>query len=88
MKINRIEYSSKFLRNLRRLPPELKSTVDERIKIFKLNCFDPRLKTHKLDGKWKDCWSFSLDFSNRIVFEFLEENAAGFIDVGNHDIYK
>ena len=65
-----------------------KSTVIEREEIFKANCFDPRLKTHKLRGKLKEYWSFSLTYSHRVLFEFIEEDAVAFIDVGDHSIYQ
>jgi mRNA-degrading endonuclease YafQ of YafQ-DinJ toxin-antitoxin module len=47
--------------------------------------FDPSLKTHKLSGKLKELWSFSVDYDQRILFYFTEDNKAVFIDIGNHD---
>lgn len=89
MKIKQVLYSSKFLKNLQKLPVELKPLIDKRMEMFKSECFDPRLKTHKLKGKWKDCWSFSINYSYRIVFEFKNNDGdVGFVDVGNHSIYQ
>ena len=65
-----------------------KVIVIEREKIFKNNCFDPRLKTHKLGGKQKKYWSFSITHSYRVLFEFLGKGRVGFIDIGDHDIYS
>ena len=86
--IKRIHYSSHFIRATRKLTLELQNKTIEREKIFGANCFDPRLDTHKLSGKLKRSWSFSVDFHNRILFDFLPNNEVLFIDVGDHDIYK
>ena len=47
--------------------------------------FDPILKTHKLSGKLKGLWSFSIEYDCRVIFEFIEDNKALFIDIGSHD---
>ena len=56
------------------------------VEIFLNNPFDNRLKTHKLSGKLKELWSFSIEYDIRIIF-FFEENQtkAVFIDFGKHD---
>ena len=86
--INKIHYSSHFIRAAKKLPSDLQTKAIEREKIFGINCFDPRLDTHKLSGKLKNLWSFSVDYHNRILFDFLPNNESLFIDIGNHDIYK
>jgi mRNA-degrading endonuclease YafQ of YafQ-DinJ toxin-antitoxin module len=47
--------------------------------------FDPSLKTHKLSGKLKELWSFSVDYDERILFYFTEDEKAVFVDIGSHD---
>lgn len=59
-----------------------------REKIFRNNCFDPRLKTHKLTGALKDYWSFSVTYSDRILFAFIKENEVIFYKIGSHEIYR
>jgi mRNA-degrading endonuclease YafQ of YafQ-DinJ toxin-antitoxin module len=86
--IKKIYYSSKFLRALKSLPKELKPTVVEREAIFRKDCFDSRLKTHKLSGKYKEHWSFSIDFSYRIMFKFLTDTEVLFENVDDHTIYR
>ena len=56
-----------------------------KLQLFKDNPFEARLKTHKLSGKLKDLWSFSIDYDQRVVFYFTDHNQAVFIDIGNHD---
>ncbi|MFN4213032.1 MAG: type II toxin-antitoxin system YafQ family toxin [Microgenomates group bacterium] len=56
-------------------------------KIFRKNPFAPQLKTHRLEGKLKDFWSFSIDYHYVILFEFINKNIVWFHSVGTHDIY-
>lgn len=86
--INRILRSSHFIRSLKKLPLELQIEAVQREKMFGADCFDPKLKTHKLSGKLKNQWSFSVNYQYRILFEFLPDDQALFIDIGDHDIYK
>ncbi len=58
-----------------------------RIKLerFRDNPFDSSLKTHKLSGKLKDLWSFSVEYDNRAIFYFTDEEKAVSIDIGSPD---
>jgi mRNA-degrading endonuclease YafQ of YafQ-DinJ toxin-antitoxin module len=47
--------------------------------------FDSSLTTHKLSGKLKNCWSFSVDYDARVLFYFTEDDKAVFVDFGSHD---
>ena len=87
-RIKEIRYSSRFLRSLKAFPLAYKQIIAEREAIFKANCFDPRLKPHKLKGYPRGRWSFSLTFSHRVLFEFIDKGIIGFIDVGDHSIYR
>jgi addiction module RelE/StbE family toxin len=88
MEIRRINYSAHFKRAFKKLPHNLKQEVVEREILFKKNCFDPRFDTHKLSGKLKGYWSFSITHKHRIMFEFEDAGEVGFIDVGDHSIYR
>jgi mRNA-degrading endonuclease YafQ of YafQ-DinJ toxin-antitoxin module len=57
----------------------------ERLETFRNNPFDQSLRTHKLSGRLKDLWSFSIEYDLRIVFSFLEGERALFIDIGTHE---
>ena len=57
----------------------------ERVEIFKNNPFDPRLKTHKLSGKLKEFWAFSVEYDLRVVFLFDGQQSVLFADLGTHD---
>jgi len=47
--------------------------------------YDERLRTHKLSGKLKDLWSFSIAYDIRVIFHFADEQKAVFVDIGRHD---
>lgn len=84
-----IGFSSAFKRAYRRRlkgKPELEEKFWQRTETFKADPFDARLKTHKLSGKLKDLWSFTIDFDLRVIFYFAEENKAVFVDIGKHDV--
>jgi mRNA-degrading endonuclease YafQ of YafQ-DinJ toxin-antitoxin module len=68
-----IFYSSKFLREYKKLSIDIKRSAEKTEKIFRQNPYDPRLKTHKLTGPLNDFWAFSVTHSYRI---------------GSHDIYS
>jgi len=87
MEIKKIIYSSHFAKAFKELPKNVKKQAIKGEKVFRANCFDPSLKTHKLKGKLKEYWSFSINYSYRILFEFQEDGEVGFIDVGTHSIY-
>lgn len=84
----KIFYSPKFISQYKKLPKQLKFEVAGREKTFFKNPFDPRLKTHKLTGKLKGLWAYSIDRKHRIIFEFVDKNTIRLHSVGTHDIYK
>jgi len=86
--IKRIKISSRYKKSFRALDSQIQEKAIEKINIFRENPFDPRLKTHKLHGKDKDCWAFWIDYKFRIKFIFLSENEVLFLDIGPHNIYK
>lgn len=56
------------------------------MKIFEENLFASRLRTHKLSGKLKGLWAFSIDYENRVIFKFLKnKNEVLLIDIGTHN---
>lgn len=83
----KILYSSKFKREYKNLPKELKLFAEEKEKIFRTDPFDSRLNTHKLSGKLKDFWVFSIKYKFRIIFEFAQKDEIWFHSVGDHSIY-
>jgi mRNA-degrading endonuclease YafQ of YafQ-DinJ toxin-antitoxin module len=84
----KIYYSNKFAKEYKRLPVKIKRKAEKQEKIFRLNPFDPCLKTHKLSGRLQEFWSFSIDYRHRIVFELVDSKTVWFHSVGSHQIYR
>ena len=83
----KIFQSKKFERSLKKLPRNIIERTIGRVFLFEQNPFDPRLDTHKLHGKLKHLWSFSVADRIRILFEFDKSDAI-LLDVGDHDLYR
>jgi hypothetical protein len=56
--------------------------------LFRENYRNPKLKTHKLSWNLSWYFSFSIDYSYRILFEFLENWDILFLNIWDHSIYK
>ena len=84
----KIYYSNKFAREYKKLPTEIKKIAERKEQLFRQNPFDSRLRTHRLTGKLKAFWSFSINFKHRIIFEIVDEKTAWFHSVGTHKIYR
>lgn len=87
MLITKIYYSSNFAKKASKLSGNLVKEISKREALFRKDPFSPVLKTHKLKGKLKDLWSFSITYKHRILFETLKENEYLFHDIGGHEIY-
>jgi len=81
-----IIYSSKFERQYKKLPLDIQKLAEIKEAVFKINQFDPRLKTHALVGSLQGLYAFSITYSIRIVFKKDEDDIV-FLQIGNHDIY-
>ncbi|MBU3901116.1 type II toxin-antitoxin system mRNA interferase toxin, RelE/StbE family [Patescibacteria group bacterium] len=84
-----IVHTSKFAREYKKLPGDIKNIAKKQEIIFRKNPFDTRLKTHKLKGRLSDFLSFSIGYKYRIIFELTQDKRmAYFYSVGDHDIYQ
>ena len=88
MRISSIETMPLFDRHYRKLPKMLKEAAKRKENLFRADAFHPSLETHKLHGKDKGAWAFSITRKCRIKFIFLKENSVLFLDIGDHSIYK
>ena len=82
-----IYHSEHFNRAYKKLPDEIKTKAEKREQLFRADPFYSLLNTHKLHGKLKDQWSFSVDDRYRVLFEFNGADVV-FLDVGAHELYK
>jgi len=84
----KILYLPKFAKQYKRLPLEVKIQAEKKEKIFRSDPFEKSLKTHKLKGELTGFWSFSINYSYRIIFDFQDEKTVRFYYVGDHSVYK
>jgi mRNA-degrading endonuclease YafQ of YafQ-DinJ toxin-antitoxin module len=55
--------------------------------LFQIDPFSPQLRTHKLHGDFEGFWAFSVDYKNRVIFEFQGDDLVLFYAIGGHEIY-
>jgi len=84
----KIYYSSKFEREYKKLSKEIKKLAEEKEAIFRENPFNPLLNTHKLHGRFKEYWVFSVNDKYRIIFNFAKKDTVWFHSVGDHSVYQ
>ena len=84
----KILYSPRFSRLYKKVPAVVKERLEKIEKVFRDDPFNASLKTHKLHGRLKDAWAFSVNKSYRIVFEFYDKDAVRLLAIGTHDIYQ
>ncbi len=83
-----VRFKPSFIREFKKLPTELQEEAFERIELFKDPNNHQSLKVHKLKGRLKDFYSFSVTYSHRIVFTYEDKNTVTFLSIGDHSIYK
>ena len=77
-----------FLRKLSKVTKNnnpIREIFQTRIELLELDPFNPILKTHKLHGKLKNYFACSLDYSYRLVIDFVDNDKIQLIDIGTHD---
>ena len=83
-----VSFSSAFKRAFKKRikgNENLESKFWQKLEKFTSDPYDPSLRTHKLSGKLKDLWSFTVDYDVRVLFYLTEDNKAIFVDFGSHD---
>jgi addiction module RelE/StbE family toxin len=82
--------SNAFVRRAKRIlkkDPQTFQDTQSALKLLATDCFDPRLKTHKLTGDLEGSWACSAGYDLRIIFKFVErEGSEGILllTVGTH----
>ncbi len=84
----KIAYTPQFVRMFRKLESALQEEAIEKIELFEKNPDHSQLKAHKLKGKLKNRYSFSVNYQTRIIYILLSKNEVAFLAIGDHDVYK
>lgn len=83
-----VSYKPSFIKKVQQLERELYEEVLEKIELFKNLRNHTLLKVHKLHGQLKNCYSFSVDYKVRIVFQYESKKEAVLLSIGDHAIYR
>ena len=81
-----LEYTERFLKTLKKLDKKDQEEVILRVELFENIENHKILKLHKLKGKLKDKYSFSVNYYVRIIL-VKNKNVWTLLDIGDHDIY-
>jgi addiction module RelE/StbE family toxin len=69
--------------------PELKEIALEKIKLFRSNHQDTRLRNHSLTKRLEGKWAFSITSDIRIVYEWTGQTTIRLLGIGLHrDVYQ
>lgn len=83
-----IYYTPEFKRDYKKLSKKLQELLKQKGRLFAQEPFHPLLRTHKLTGKLKGLWSFSVDYRNRVIFRFRGSLEVELLRVGDHSVYR
>jgi mRNA-degrading endonuclease YafQ of YafQ-DinJ toxin-antitoxin module len=83
-----ISFAPNFIRQLKKLEPKLKEEAFLKIELFQDNHQAKSLKIHKLKGRLKDRFSFSVNYEIRIIFLYASKNEISLLAIGGHNVYK
>ncbi len=64
--------------------PDIKDTILERIKWFRINPKDSRLDNHPLTRTLDGKWAFSITEDIRIVYEWIGNTTIRLLRIGSH----
>ena len=80
--VNRI-YHKTFEKSYAKQTIEVKNAFKERRNLLMIDSEHPLLRAHKLQGKWKGCWSINITGDIRAIFK-MEGFIAIFLEIGSH----
>ena len=85
----RLVYSPDFIRKYKKFNSAAGYEIKERLEEFKNPSNHQKLKVHKLKGTMKGQYAFSLNYRDRVIFEWSKDKkTAHILDVGDHSIYE
>lgn len=88
MMVEKIHYSSQFIKEFKRLPESIRQIAVVKENIFRQNPLHPSLRLHALKGSLAGMWSISFANGYRIIFTRKENGDILFGSIGTHNVYK
>jgi addiction module RelE/StbE family toxin len=91
--VKNLVWGAGFVRKFKRLVKknqQLRIQIEKTLELLAEDPFNSSLRTHKLKGDLDGVWSCSIDYDNRILFEFLVNSDSGeeeifLLTLGSHD---
>ncbi len=83
-----VSFKPSFVRQMNKLEKSLVDEVLYKIGILKNSNDYTSLKIHKLHGRMKNNWSFSVNYKIRVVFEYESKKEIVLLTIGDHDVYN
>jgi len=83
-----ISAAPSFQKDFKKLDPNLKDEAREKAALLANPKNHAKLKVHKLHGRLKDRYSFSVNYKTRIVFNYLSKKEIVLLAIDDHDIYR
>jgi plasmid maintenance system killer protein len=85
-----VAFKPSFIRLYNKLPPLLQEEVLEKIDLLRETRNHKKLRVHKLHGRMKGLYSFSINYQYRIIFMFGDKKklSAVLLTIGDHDLYQ
>lgn len=84
----KIAYTPAFERQFHALDVALQEEALQKINLFKDVANHRQLKVHKLHGKLRDRFGFSVNYKDRIVFAYLSKDEVVLHAIGDHEVYR
>ncbi|PIS21686.1 hypothetical protein COY33_01380 [candidate division WWE3 bacterium CG_4_10_14_0_2_um_filter_42_7] len=85
MKVTRVDYSKKFIRELKRAPREVKVAFRSRAELLLQNRNHPLLNNHSFLGKYENHRSINVSGDWRAIYQELDSGRLiFFIALGTH----
>lgn len=81
-----IKFTPTFKKELNKLPLHVQELSIAKGKIFIASPFDQSLDSHKLNGKLKEYYSFSINYKFRVIFS-IHGSIIYLESIGTHSIY-
>ena len=79
----KISFSRNFIKQARKLNPELRTKIQEKMELFSSNPIHPSLRNHQLRGKYKNYRSIDITGDLRVLY-LQRGDEAIFDTVGTH----
>jgi len=86
-----LNWTSSYKKSFKKITnPILKDKIIAAMNLLQENPFNPKLKTHKLKGILEGTWACSIDYDNRIIFDFVKNQTSDeteilLINIGTHE---